>query len=259
MNIPEITVVAGFAGSGKTAWIRQQVQNVAFTEDKSIIYFSPGTGNVPIDQTVISAEFPQIQVFRDGEEVEFTQQIPSAKLVYIEIGFYLELGSLSGLLEYFTHRKVAVLPVQIKDSEYHHWADEIIPGIPTKTDLSAKLWRVVTEGQVVDEDSLEEFWYELIHGAYGDVSRGKAIFDVNDGRSIYCDFVAGIPPTEFLELNFPRHLTGRPQRFSGIEVVGKNLDETILKQTLSDCCLSDTLILQYQQQVREILSQGMEL
>ena len=259
MNVPEITVVAGFPGSGKTAWIRQQIKDVASVGDDSIIYFSPGTGDVPIDQTIIRAEFHQIQVFRDGEEVEFTQQIPSANLVYIELGFYLELGSLSGLLEYFPHRKVAVLTDQIKDSEYHHWADEIIPGIPNKTDLSANLWRVVTEGQVVDEDSLEEFWYETIHGAYGDVSRAKAVFDVNDGRSLFCDFVAGIPPTEFLDLNLPRHLTGSPQRFSGIEVVGKNLDKTILNQTLSDCCLSDTFVLQYQQQVKEILSQVMEL
>ena len=54
-----------------------------FSESDSIIYFSPGTGNAPIDQTVISAEFPQIKVFRDGEEDKFTQQIQSAKLVYI--------------------------------------------------------------------------------------------------------------------------------------------------------------------------------
>jgi G3E family GTPase len=115
---------------------------------------------------------------------------------------------------------------------------------------------VCTTGQVIDENSLEDFWYEITHGAYGEVIRAKGIFDVNDGRSIYCDFVAGVPQTGFLELDLPRYLEGRPQRFSGLEISGKNLDEPALKSTLSDCCLSDYLISQYQQQVKQILLEG---
>ena len=118
------------------------------------------------------------------------------------------------------------------------------------------IWRVCTTGQVIDENSLEDFWYEITHGAYGEVVRAKGIFDVNDGRSIYCDFVAGVPQTEFLELDLPRYLEGRPQRFSGLEISGTNLDEPALKSTLSDCCLSDYLISQYQQQVKQILLEG---
>ncbi|MGF1676173.1 MAG: GTP-binding protein, partial [Rivularia sp. (in: cyanobacteria)] len=57
----------------------------------------------------------------------------------------------------------------------------------------------------------------------------------------------------------PRHLEGRPQRFSGIEVVGGNLDEVMLKQTLSDCFLSDLLVKQFQQQVKQMLLEGMEV
>jgi hypothetical protein len=121
------------------------------------------------------------------------------------------------------------------------------------------LWRVETTGQVIDENSLDEFWYEITHGAYGIVTRAKAIFDVNDGRSLYCDFVSGVPQTDFLELNVPRYLEGRPQRFSGIEIAGKNLNETALKATLSDCCLSESMILQYQQQVQQILLEGQQV
>ncbi len=55
-----------------------------------IIYFSLGTGTVPIDQTRIATEFPGIQVFSDGQEVEFLQQISKVGTVYVELAFYSE-------------------------------------------------------------------------------------------------------------------------------------------------------------------------
>ncbi|MEA5596865.1 GTP-binding protein [Rivularia sp. UHCC 0363] len=258
MTVPLINVVAGPAGSGKTAWIHQQIQDTT-VEDENIIYFSPGTSSVFIDKNRIAADFPQIQVFSNTQEVDLLKRISEAKAVYIELGFYLHLSSLSAILNNLPCHAVAVLPLDLQDSEYHAWADEIISGVGTHTDSSKHLWRVATDTQVIDEDSLAEFWYELIHGAYGHVTRAKAIFDVNDGRSIYCDFVADVPQADFLELNLPRHLEGRPQRFSGIEVVGENLHEDALKQTLSDCFLSDSLIKQYQQQVKQMLLEGMEV
>lgn len=251
MSVPIITVVAGSSGAGKTTWVCQQMRDIAAVD--KIIYYSPGTGTVPIDQNRIATEFPGMQVFGDGQEVEFFNQIPKAEAVYIELGFYLQLEAITQILDNLTYRAIAVLPPDLKDTEYHAWANEIVRGAPAQTSTAKTLWRAASNGQVIDENSLEEFWYEITHGAYGIVTRAKGIFDVNDGRSIYCDFVAGLPQTDFLELNLPRYLEGRPQRFSGLEVVGKNLDEATLRQTLSDCCLSDALILQYQQQVKEIL------
>ncbi|MFK0731092.1 MAG: GTP-binding protein [Gloeotrichia echinulata GP01] len=253
MTIPIITVVAGPTGSGKTTWICQQIRDIAAVE--KVIYFSPGTGNVPIDQNRIAAEFPGIQIFGDGQEIEFVHQIPQADAVYIEIGFYLQLGAIAFVLDNLTYRAIAVLPPHLQNSEYHNWAQEIIQGAPALTNTVENLWRAASSGQVIDQNSLEEFWYEITHGAYGIVTRAKGIFDVNDGRSLYGDFVADVPQTDFLELDLPRYLEGRPQRFSGLEVVGTNLNEAALRQTLSDCCLSDVAILQYQQQVKEILLQ----
>ncbi len=262
MPIPIVTFVAGSSGAGKTTWICEQIRNI--TSVDKLIYFSPGTGTVPIDQTRIATEFPGIQVFCDTQEAEFFNQIPKAEAVYIELGFYLELGAMghalplaiAQIIDNLTYRTVAVLPPDLKDSEYHPWANEIVRGAPTQATIAETLWRAVSSGQVIDENSLEDFWYEITHGAYGIVTRAKGIFDVNDGRSLYCDFVAGVPQTDFLELDLPRYLEGRPQRFSGVEVVGKNLDEGALKQTLSHCCLSDAAIVQYQQQVKEILLEG---
>jgi G3E family GTPase len=254
MSLPIITVVAGSSGAGKTTWVCQQMRDIAAVD--KIIYYSPGTGTVPIDQNRIATEFPGMQVFGDGQEVEFFNQIPQAEAVYIELGFYLQLEATTQILDNLTYRAVAVLPPDLKDSEYHSWANEVVCGASTQTITAESLWRAASNGQVIDENSLEEFWYEITHGAYGIVTRAKGIFDVNDGRSLYCDFVAGLPQMDFLELNLPRYLEGRPQRFSGLEVVGENLDEATLRQTLSDCCLSDGLILQYQQQVKEILLEG---
>jgi hypothetical protein len=251
MTIPSITLVAGLSGAGKTNWICQQIRDIGSV--KNVIYFSSGNGNVIIDQARINTEFPGIQVFGDSQEIEFFHQISKADEVYIELGSHLKLEAISQVLDHLTYRAIAVLPPDCKNSEYHAWTEEIIYGAPAEIMTVENLWRVATTGQVIDENSLEEFWYEITHGAYGFVSRAKGIFDVNDGRSLYCDFVAGVPQTEFLELDLPRHLEGRPERFSGLEVAGKNLDEPALKATLSDCCLSESLIWQYQQQVKQIL------
>jgi hypothetical protein len=252
MNIPIITVVAGTAGCGKTTWICQKLQNT--TSLDNIIYYSPGNGNVPIDQTRLAAEFPEVKVFGDGQEIEFYTQLETAKIAYIELGFYLELTAIQQILKDLPYIAIAILPPNLKDSEYHNWADKIVKGANIDLSISpSQLWRVPSSGQVIDEDSLQEFWYEITHNAYGIVTRVKGVFDVADGRSLYGDFVAGIPTTDFLELDLPRHLEGRPQRFSGIEVWGKNLDESAIKQTLQDCYLSEANLGQYQAQVKQIL------
>ncbi|MEA5512925.1 GTP-binding protein [Nodularia sp. UHCC 0506] len=252
MSIPMITVVAGPAGCGKTTWICQQLRSNASAEN--VIYFSPGTGNVPVDQIRLSAEFPEVNVFSDGQEVEFFNQLAGAENIYIEIGFYLELGAIEQIVGNVPYQSVAVLPSHLKDSEYHTWAEKIVTGLDIETSMTQnQIWRSPTSGQVIDEDSLHEFWYELSHGAYGQVSRAKGIFDVADGRALYADCVAGVPTTDFLELDLPRHLEGRPQRFSGLEVWGENLDESAIKQTLQDCYLSDSAIAQYQEQIKQIL------
>ncbi len=59
MSVPIITIVADPAGCGKTTWICQRMSNTASSEN--VIYFSPGTGNVPIDQIRVAAEFPELK------------------------------------------------------------------------------------------------------------------------------------------------------------------------------------------------------
>ncbi len=162
MSVPNIIVVAGSSGAGKTTWVCQQMREIAAVD--KIIYFSPGTGTVPIDQTRVATEFPGIQVFSDGQEVEFFNQIPKAEAVYIEWGFYLQLEAMptasaanAQILDNLTYRAIAVLPPDFKDSEYHSWANEIVCGAPAQTITAETLWWAASNGQVIDENSLEEF------------------------------------------------------------------------------------------------------
>ncbi|MCC3404316.1 MAG: GTP-binding protein [Microcoleus sp. PH2017_10_PVI_O_A] len=256
MSQPTITAVAGPPGSGKTTWIRQQLA----AETAPVLYFSPGSGNVPIDQTCIAAGFPQIKTLTDGEESLLAKHLANGVSAYIELGFHLQLTTLENLLQSFPSRRIGVVPPEIKDTEWHKWADVIVEGIAVSGEADKlSIWRSPTKGQVLDPASLDMFWYqEMTQGAYGKVHRAKGIFDIADGRSFYFDFAAAFQETAHEELPLPRWLEGRPQRFSGIEIVGENLDETALGQTLEDCCLSETIMLNYQQQVKQSLSLGEE-
>lgn len=252
--MPIITVVAGSVGCGKTTWISQQL---ALREDENVLYFSPGTG-IPIDHTRIAAQFPRVKVFNDTQQAEFLKQLASSDAVYIELGFYLKLSAVGQILNNLPYRAIAILPPHLKDSEWHSWANEIIPGVDIQTMTPAKLWRFSCTGEVIEENSLEEFWYEITHGGYQTVTRAKGIFNVDDGRYLYADFTAGVSKSDFIELNSPRHLEGRPQRFSGLEILAENLDEVNLRQTLQDCCLSESAILYYQEQTKQLLKEEIQ-
>ncbi|MEG4862904.1 MULTISPECIES: GTP-binding protein [unclassified Microcoleus] len=256
MSQPTITAVAGPPGSGKTTWIRQQLA----AQTPPLLYFCPGSGNVPIDQTCIAAEFGQITTLTDGQESELAKHLENGVSAYIELGFYLQLTAVENLLQSFPSRRFAVVPPEIKDTEWHQWADVIVEGIAVSGEPEKlSIWRSPASGQVLDPASLDLFWYqEMTQGAYGKVHRAKGIFDIADGRSFYFDFAAEFKETAHEELPLPRWLEGRPQRFSGIEIVGENLDETALGQTLEDCCLSETILLNYQQQVKQALLLGEE-
>lgn len=252
-----IVAVIGTPGSGKTNWIREQIANTK----NNVCYFSPKTESAPIDATLIESEFPNVQVLSTGQERELFAAAQSESTTYIEIPWYLDLLTIEPFLQQLNCHRVAIMPPQTQNTGWHAWADEVIPGnhlaedrrLDISTPNSLDIHRGILTGGVIDFASLEVFWSELVEGAYGNIARVKGIFDIMDGQSIYGEFLKNLPPEDFQALNLPRWVEGRPQRFSGFEIVGRNLAQKQISQTVKDCCLSESAIAYYQQQIQESL------
>ncbi|MGQ9872957.1 GTP-binding protein [Leptodesmis sp.] len=256
MQSLNITLVSGTLGAGKTTWIRQQVN----TLNQPAVYLNLGAGETSVDATYLAAEVPSLTVLSVSQLTEFLEQPIAERPIYVELGFHVDLTSLILPERIAGCQRVAVLPPGMRDTEWHEWANLVVTGAETPITLQTPhLWRSTLTGQVFDLASLNTFWYELTQGAYGHVQRAKGVFDVADGRSLYFDFVAGLAETTYLELNLPLWCNGRPDRFSGIEVVGEVLDQEAIAETIKACCLEDHVIAYYQQQIKDSLEPGDEV
>ena len=250
-----LITVAGPCGSGKTTWISQHLDD----QTRPLFYLSPGLGNISVDLARIGYRFPWVQVIPENQAQSMLADLPNDAIVYVELGFHLALGS--PFLSSFPCHRVAVLPPSLKTSEWHDWADEVVPGNSIANPDASKLpelWRTSLTGQVFDPPSLDDIWIELTEEAYGHVHRVKGIFELPDGRAFHIDFVKGLPGIEYTELNLPRWLDGRPERFSGIEVVGWNLEKGLIAETLLDGCLADEAIAHYQEQYKTLMADERE-
>ncbi|HBE18200.1 MAG TPA: GTPase, G3E family protein [Cyanobacteria bacterium UBA11149] len=252
MSSSHITLVVGPSGAGKTTWIREKLNNL----DRPTYYLNLGEGTTPIDATYLAREMPQLTPLSEREITTFITAPNPDISIYIELGFQIDLKSLVLPIEINNCQKVAVLPPETRQTEWHDWAEVIVLGTPSNLTLvQSQLWRCAITGQILDPASLNTFWYELTNGAYGNVQRAKGIFDLADGSAFYFDFVAGIPDSKYLEFNLPRWLNDRPNHFSGIEVLGEKLDESAIGQTLENSCLNDIEIAYYQAQIKDSLAE----
>lgn len=246
-----IIAVASPPGAGKTYWIHQQIAQT----NKPVGYFSPQTDSLPIDATYLQSEYPQLKLYQTGEETELNNTI-----TYLEIPWYLDLAGIEPLLQTLNSHRIAIITDDTDSKELKTWADEIIPGDRiTKPITALQIHRGVLTGEILDFDSLATFWLELTQGAYGEVVRTKGIFDLVDGQIYYGDFIPGRPELEFEPLDLPRWLDGKPDRKSGFEIVGSNLDKAEIAQTVRDCCVPESAINYYQQQVKESLESELEV
>jgi hypothetical protein len=247
--MPHLIAISGPSGSGKTTWISQ------FLKDQSTpqFYVCPGLGEIAVDLARIGYRFPWVQVVTEAQLKTVLTELPEQATVYLEWGFHLDLG-VPFLVE-LPWERVAVLPPGLAESDWHGWADRVIPGNAVAAPANGclpEIWCTSLTGQVFDPPSLDDLLIELTGGAYGQVCRMKGIFELPDGRAFYVDFVDGLPGREYTELAIPRWLSGRPDRFSGIEVVGYGLDREVITQTLMDSALSDAALAQYQQHYQSL-------
>ncbi len=252
MTDSSIILVSGPAGVGKTAWVREYLQQ----KSGVILYYSPGSGSLPLDGVCLSLEFPTLMLVSDGQEDELWDPISQGIPLIVEIPFYKNPAELQQLLQAYDCTWIGVVPSMEQDLDTYLWADQVVEGLPVSEDLpKPHLWRAPLSGQVLDPASLEVFWFELLGGAYGQIYRAKGIFEMPDGQALWCDYTIH-QNDKVAELNYAQHLDGRPNRLSGLEVLGKDLDTKSLSQSLQDCWLSDASLSFYQHQLKHTMAQG---
>lgn len=248
--MPLVHVVTGPAGVGKTTWIRDYLK----AHPEPVLYWVAGSGSLPIDGVCLYREFPQVTLVPD--EQELSSDLP----LLVEVPWAVNPAELQKTLGHLDPTWIGVVPSAPADPESYLWADEVVVGREVSETLPRPhLWRAPLNGQVLDPASLEAFWFELIQGAYGHIYRVKGIFEMPEGEAIYGEYTSGYSMTDLEDFDIlkgPRHLDGRPERFSGMEILGKDLDTQLLGQTLRDCCLADAALLAYQQQVKQAIDQG---
>ncbi len=258
MQSAPITLVAGPSGAGKTTWIHEKL-----SEQDRAVYLALGSG-IPVDERYLSVAFSQLQVLDESPidpiAARVLAYVSAGLKVYVEIGFPIELDALHLPFEAGLCQRVAVVPSTVQAMELKNWADEVVLGVEHYAPFTAtQIWRSPLTGQILDPASFDTFWEELTQGAYGAVHRVKGIFDLVDGRAFYFNYVAGLPNTQYVELNVPRWVEGRPERFSGVEVVGQDFDPKSIVSTLSDCGLEDAAIAHYQAQIKASLRELAEV
>jgi Cobalamin synthesis protein cobW C-terminal domain len=250
-----ITAVMGNFGVGKTYWIKEKIKQ----HNEDSFYFSPKTQSFPFDGAFLQSFFPDLSI-TDLESPTELIKLAVKNDVYLEIPEYVNVREIISLLSALNCQRIAIVSKGESQEKWQELTDKIIVNqeVIIKDNLDSfsnlQIHRAGLTEEVLDFASLETFWQELTQGAYGEILRAKGIFNLLDGQCIYGEFLHNAYNPDFYPLNIPLSLEGRPTHFSGLEIIGNNLDKQAIADTLGDFCLADDAVNYYQQQVKESLA-----
>ena len=249
----QVCLVSGPPGCGKTSWALQTLQS----HQGSCSYLRLAGDNPDgleqgcdsgIDQAWLQDQIPDLQAARPpGQELE---PPVDNHLTVIEVQQF-RTPELSGLDGYGAHVQTQLHNLQLQPTQTLHFGRD--PELPSQDTLAfsrLEAWHHSLAGCVWDPDSLSSFWFELVNGAYGDVYRAKALMNLPDGRSFFCNWMVSQQGSQFLPLNSTSAPNGRPSRTSELVVQGKALNPAGIQSTINDCLLTDEVLEMQQQQLR---------
>ena len=237
-------LITGPPGCGKTNWIRETLLNhggaCAYLRLDGAAHEELGLGhNAGIDQSWLMDQIPQLE---DWSDPALNSSVPSDdRFVLIEAQqFSSSTQSGDGLDPQIKQQlqRFNLTP----DRTLHFGIDPDLPKQDTLDFTELEAWHLALQGCVWDPNSLSSFWFELVNGAYGDVYRAKALMNMPDGRSFFCNWMVSQSGSQFLPMQAVAPPTGRPNRPSHLVIQGKGLIPTGIENTIHDCLLSDDVL-----------------
>ena len=250
-----IKIIMGSFGVGKTHWIQEDIKQ----SNKPSYYVCPKTETFPLDGAFLQGQDSDLSI-ADSQNISELIDLGLENNVYIEIPEYIDIENTLLFFDPLNAEKIAIVHTAENSEQWQQLAENIIVNeqINIENELSSfanlQIHRAGLTGEILDFTSLETFWQELVGGAYGEILRAKGIFNIMDGQCIYADYRQNGLNLNFRPLNLPLSLEGRPTHFSGLEIIGCNLDKPAIANTIGCFCLPDDIVQFYQQQVKQSLS-----
>ena len=253
----EVCLVSGPPGCGKTAWALQTFQQhdgpCAYLrfEGPSVLGLEQGY-NGGIDSTWLQDQVPQLHAPQKSWNAQAETPAPASDLLtLIEVQQFQtpEHPTIEGC---GSEIRAQLQALHLEPDQFLHFGRD--PELATQDTLEfsrLESWHLDLDGSVWDPDSLNSFWFELVNGAYGDVYRSKALMNLPDGRSFFCNWMVSQQSSQFLPLNNVEPPTGRPKRPSELVVQGRALNPKGIKFTINDCLLDDDGLAMRQLQLRD--------